>query len=157
MRCGFIPFILLLGITPVWAQSLTPAGSWIHANRRIQIEIYPCLENLCGKITWLKSPYDANDTPRLDLNNPNPKLRARPLLGLDVLGGLRPAGEGSWVDGNIYNPDDGKSYRATMSMRKDGDLQMRVYLLLPLLGKTLAWTRIPENAIAVNPGHIHAQ
>jgi uncharacterized protein (DUF2147 family) len=127
---------------PAAAQSPTPTGVWLHANKRIQIEISPCDDHLCGKIVWFQWPNDAQGLPLVDLKNRDPVLRGRPLLGLAVLEGLRRTGENVWTDGRIYNPDDGENYLARMSIDKDGSLRIRAYLLLPLFGHTLIWSRI---------------
>ena len=139
-------FALLLGLMlasgSAAAQSASPLGIWLHDNQRIQIEIAACEEHLCAKIIWLKSPTDAQGLPLADARNPNPALRERPLLGLLVLEGLRRTGDNSWEEGKIYNPDDGGGYRANMSMGADGNLHIRAYVLLPLFGRTLKWTRV---------------
>jgi uncharacterized protein (DUF2147 family) len=121
----------------------TPTGVWLHANQRFQIEIAACgVDLLCAKIVWFRAPNDAQGMPRVDVKNADPALRSRPLLGLTVLRGLHRTGDNSWVDGKVYNPDDGTDYQATMSLGKDGALRIRAYVMLPLLGKTLTWTRI---------------
>jgi uncharacterized protein (DUF2147 family) len=61
---------------------------------------------------------------------------------LNVLQGLRRTGENTWAGGNIYNPDDGVHYQALMSIANDGSLRIRAYLLLPLIGHTVVWTRV---------------
>ncbi len=78
----------------------------------------------------------------VDLKNKNPALKTRPLLGLTVLRGLRSAGDGTWRDGKIYNPDDGVDYQALMTIQGDGTLHVRAYVLLPTLGQTQIWTRM---------------
>jgi uncharacterized protein (DUF2147 family) len=55
---------------------------------------------------------------------------------------MRHSGAGNWEDGKIYNPDDGKEYKAVMSMQQDGSLRVRAYVFLPLLGSTQVWTRV---------------
>ena len=132
----------LIFAAPAAAQSPTPTGVWLHANKRIQIEIAPCGDRLCAKIVWFQWPNDAGGLPLVDLKNKDPALRGRPLLGLAVLQGLRQTGENAWTDGEIYNPDDGENYLARMSIQDDGSLRMRAYILLPLFGHTLIWTRI---------------
>ena len=131
-----------LAATPLSAQSPTPVGVWLHPNKRIQVEIAPCGGRLCGKMVWFRWPNDAQGSPLVDLNNPDPELRNRPLLGLRILRGLRRAGERTWEGGKIYNPDDGVEYRALMSIGDDGTLRVRAYLLFPILGRTLIWTRV---------------
>ena len=147
----------LLIATPVGAQSAThvaeapapavesptPVGEWLHANQRIKIQIEPCRDLLCGKIIWFKWPNDAQGLPLVDLKNADPALQARPLLGLTVLHGLRRAAKNKWEDGYVYNPDDGENYRANMTIQNDGTLRIRAYLLIPLFGHTLIWTRVP--------------
>ncbi len=128
--------------TPGSEQSLTLAGVWLHANERIQVEIAPCSDRLCGQIVWFRWPKDAQGLPLVDLKNSNPARRRRPLLGLMVLRDLRRAGARTWEDGKIYNPDDGEDYSALMSIQDDGSLRVRAYVLLPLLGKTQLWTRV---------------
>jgi uncharacterized protein (DUF2147 family) len=135
-------FATMLAATPVFAQNPTPVGVWLHDNKRIEIQIEPCGETLCGKLVWFKWPNDAQGLPLVDLKNPDAALRTRPLLGLTVLDGLHRTGENTWEGGNIYDPDDGESYAASMSIGADGSLQVRAYVLLPMLGKTLVWTRM---------------
>jgi uncharacterized protein (DUF2147 family) len=137
---------VVLAATPVGAQSPTPVGIWLHDNKRIEIEITPCGQTLCGKLVWFKRPNDAQGSPLVDLKNPDSALRTRPLLGLIVLDGLHRTGANTWENGNIYDPDDGVTYAASMSMQDDGSLQVRAYVLLPILGKTFVWTRMPAIA-----------
>ena len=134
--------LTLLAVTSIGAQSQTPVGVWLHANKRIRVEIAPCGDRLCGKIVWFRWPNDAQGLPLVDLKNADPALRTRPLLGLTVLKGLRRAGGRTWEDGEIYNPDDGVDYRALMSIEDNGTLRVRAFVLFPLLGKTQIWTRI---------------
>lgn len=133
---------MLLAATPAAAQSPTPVGVWLHPDKRIQIEIAPCGDRLCRKIVWFQWPNDGAGLPLVDLKNSDFKLRTRPLLGLTVLEGLRAAGENRWEDGAVYNPDDGVNYKARMSIEGDGSLRIRAYILLPLFGHTLIWTRV---------------
>ena len=127
---------------PVEVQAPTPVGVWLHANERIQVEIAPCGDELCGTLVWFRWPNDAQGLPLVDLKNADPKLRTRPLLGLTILYGLRRTGEHKWEGGKIYNPDDGRDYQAAMSIREDGALRVRAYKLLPIFGKNFIWTRV---------------
>ena len=139
--CWVLPTLVLLAL-PAAAQNPTPVGVWLHPDKRIEIEIAPCGDRLCAKIVWFKRPNGDNGLPLADVKNRNPALRLRPLLGLNVLQGLRAAGENNWEDGEVYNPDDGVNYRARMSIDNAGDLRIRAFILLPLLGHTLIWTPV---------------
>ena len=142
LRLTFALFAVLLSAAPAAAQSATPSGVWLHANGRIRVEIVSCGDRLCGRLVWFKWPNDLAGLPLVDVKNADPRMRARPLLGLTVVQDLRRTGENTWGDGRIYNPDDGVDYRATMSIQADGTLHVRAYVLIPLLGKTFVWTRV---------------
>jgi hypothetical protein len=68
-RLAYTLLMVLLATTTVCAQSQTPVGIWLHANKRIRVEIFPCGERLCGKIVWLRWPNDAQGLPLVDLKN----------------------------------------------------------------------------------------
>ena len=142
LRIAYLLLAVLLAATPASAQSPTPAGVWLDASQRVQVEIASCGELLCGTLVWFRWPNDAQDLPLLDFRNANPALRSRPLLGLTILYGLRRTGERTWEGGKIYNPDSGRNYNATMSIQDDGTLRVRAYVLLPIFGRTQIWSRI---------------
>jgi uncharacterized protein (DUF2147 family) len=45
----------------------------------------------------------------------NAALQRRPIIGLTLFSGMRPAGASRW-SGQIYNADDGKTYASTISV-----------------------------------------
>ena len=116
-----------------------PLGRWLTGTKRGVVEIYPCADRLCGKLVWLIEPI-RHGAPAVDDKNPDPALQQRPLCGLTMLGDFRPSEPQHWGDGWIYDPDSGKTYRATMTV--DGDvLKLRGYVGIPLFGETQTWTR----------------
>src|ERR1051325_2640239 len=133
---------MLAAMPAAAAPSPTPIGVWLHDNKRIQIEIAPCGDRLCAKLVWFRWPNDAQGLPLVDLKNPDPALRKRPLLGLTVLRGLRRTGERTWEDGEIYNPINGRNYAAPMSIKSNNTLRVRAYMLVPMFGETQIWTRV---------------
>jgi len=137
---------------PAAAQEATLAGVWLHANQRIELEMAPCGDRLCGKLVWFKNPTDADGRPLVDRHNPDPALRTRPLMGLTVLEGLRRADERTWEDGKIYNPTDGQSYDVTISIEDDRTARVRAYLGVPLFGQTQIWTRVDQGPFVSNGG-----
>jgi uncharacterized protein (DUF2147 family) len=143
VRSGYFLLLpLLMAASTGHAQGRSPIGVWMHQNQRIQVEIMPCGEQLCGKIVWFKNPTDVDGQPRDDEHNPRTALRSRPLMGMTVLQGMRRAGENDWVGGKIYNPDDGKTYDANLSVQQDGSLRIRAYVATTVLGKTEIWKRV---------------
>ncbi len=74
-------------------------GLWYTAEKDCKIEIFKCGDRYCGKIAWLKEPlYPADDEmgmagrPVVDRYNPNPDLRSRLLIGLQLMEGFIYAG-----------------------------------------------------------------
>lgn len=123
-------------------------GLWNTEKRDAKIEIYKCGTKYCGKIAWLKEPtYSAGSkdgtpgTPILDHNNPNPELRKKPLIGLQILIDFVFAGDDLWTDGKIYNSDNGKTYRGRMTLISYDQLNVRGFIGIPLLGGSTTWTR----------------
>ena len=106
------------------------------------VEIYSCGELVCGRIAKLDEPLDEDGNEKLDKNNPDPALQSRPLLGMDLIAGFSRAGKRKWEDGTIYDPRDGKTYKCVMKLERDGSLKVRGYVGVPLLGKTVVWTRV---------------
>ena len=47
-----------------------------------------------------------------------------------------------WSDGRIYNPSDGKEYKAYMKLKDKNTLSVRGYIGISLLGKTDTWIRV---------------
>ncbi|MBM3554032.1 MAG: DUF2147 domain-containing protein [Alphaproteobacteria bacterium] len=133
---------LALALLAWTAPALGANGTWLTESGGGQVEIGPCGEALCGRIVWLKEPLDTAGQPKRDKENPDPARRERPILGLAMLEGFRPAGENKWADGTIYNPEDGKTYSCTMTLEGNGTLKVRGYVGVPLFGKTQVWTRV---------------
>jgi uncharacterized protein (DUF2147 family) len=98
-------------------------GRWVTQGASAVVELARCPDaaTLCGTIRWLWEATDDRGRPRLDSQNSDPGLRTRPLLGLAILSGLSPRSGGGW-EGRIYNPEDGQSYRATVTRRSADSL-----------------------------------
>jgi uncharacterized protein (DUF2147 family) len=96
-----------------------PYGTWAMSSGKVIVKVSDCGGSLCGVIVGLKEPISKIDgKPKVDRENPDPAKRKRPVIGLSILIGMKPDGNNKW-SGAIYNPDDGKTYSA--SVRLDGD------------------------------------
>jgi len=145
--------MLLAGLAlavPVAAQSERAGkddirGLWIDhrepEKRKVAVWIEDCDGLLCGHIYWLKKPLSSGGRPKRDQRNPDARLRDRPLCGLRILSGFKRAGDGSWSAGQIYNPNDGRTFSSSMTLESDGGLKIRGYFGLSLFGKTVEWVR----------------
>ena len=111
-----LPILMLPFAAPAFAAA--PSGIWSMSNGKVTVRVSDCGGNLCAKIVGLREPISKIDgKPKVDRENPDPGKRKRPLVGLSILISMKPAGDGKW-QGAIYNPDDGKTYSATV--RHDG-------------------------------------
>ena len=78
------------------------------------------------------------EEPLTDLENPDPNLRSRSLLGLEVGDDLRKEDlrkKGALWQGRIYDPRSGTWYKSRLSI-VDGQLNIRGYIGMPMLGQT---------------------
>lgn len=100
-----------------------------------------------GRIRFVRSPdgtYSGiligGNHPGTDVNNKDPALRKRPLLGTVLIWHLCPD-DGEYVDGYVYNPRNGETYRMKAEMTGKTTLKVRGYLGISLLGQSQTWTR----------------
>jgi uncharacterized protein (DUF2147 family) len=130
-----IAFATLLPGTAVHAAEPI-AGRWVTAERDAVVEIRRCGGSTCGTIArFLVAPPDGLD--QRDINNPEPALRRRKLLGLPILTSLREDGE-LWR-GEIYDPKSGRSYRSVI--RRTGPNTLEVQGCLGPFCQTQVWGR----------------
>jgi uncharacterized protein (DUF2147 family) len=115
-------------------------GEWLTDKDEAVVEIYRCGQLYCGRIVWLKEPKNPDGTEKLDTENPEAPKRDRPIIGLLMVWDFRYDGDAKWVDGRIYDPDNGKTYACKMSLEED-KLNVRGYIGLSLFGRTTVWTR----------------
>jgi uncharacterized protein (DUF2147 family) len=121
-----IPFLALL-----LAASPGLTGDWVNADRTAIVRIAPCGSGLCGRIVRVL----ARGVPATDAHNPDRALRSRPLVGLTVLSGFSASGGG----GRAYNPQNGRSYRASLRLNAGGTL--RVTGCVTIICRSQNWTR----------------
>ena len=119
MRLGFLAAALVMTVPlgQAMAKAGEPYGTWSMG--KVSIKVTDCGGRLCGTIVGLKEPISKIDgKPKVDHENPDASKRKRPLMGLAVLIGMKPAGDGKW-QGAIYNPDDGNTYKASIKVSGD--------------------------------------
>lgn len=122
----------------------TPLGRWttvddLTGKINSVVTIWEESGKLYGRIERLINP---------DPNDPDPRclrcsgdLKGQRLLGLRILWDLRKDGD-QWTGGEILDPDNGKIYRCSLTV-KDGGKKLRVrgFIGFSLLGRTQYWLR----------------
>lgn len=130
---------VMLAASAAFAQDVI--GKWKLDDGTAIVEVYKSGDAYNGKIVWLEEPTDADGTPAKDNNNPDPALRTRELIGLNMLSGLKKTADNEYSGGKIYDPGNGKTYNCSMKVEGNvlkvrGSLDKR-----GLLGRTMDWFR----------------
>ena len=125
------------------APDASPEGYWRTAGGHGVIQIARCGadDTLCGRLAWFSIDADDPNPQGLDLRNPDPAKRNRPLCGLTFMYGFKPAGPDRWEGGMVYDAESGNTYNAIMTLRPDGKLDLHGYIAISLLGRSEIWTR----------------
>ena len=143
-RCATLAAILLGALTnlapaPAPAEAGDLTGTWMTEHGDAKIRVAPCGPALCGTIVWLAQPNDSAGHPATDVNNPDPAKRARSLIGLTILTGMKKSGE-EWR-GRIHNSDDGKDYDLEMALVDERRATVKGCVLGGLFCGGETWTR----------------
>jgi len=116
-----------------------PAGYWLTQAGDAKVQVNRCGGGICGKVVWLREPIDsATGRPQADNKNPDPSLRNRPIIGIQLFLDMQQSAANSW-SGRIYNADDGQSYASTVTALDQGRLEVRG--CVGALCGTEIWTR----------------
>lgn len=117
-------------------------GVWQNGTGKGHIQIYKQGGKYFGKIIWLKEPLDKNSgKPKVDFRNPDPSQRSNPIIGLVMMRNFK-YDDGEWAGGYIYNPQEGKEYKAYLKLKDVNTLLVRGYIGISLIGKTDTWVRV---------------
>lgn len=132
------PLLVLAALVSGAAPAATPIdGLWLTDDHKGVVRIGACGGHVCG---WIVRVLDRGpNVPTHDVNNPDPGLRGRPILGMPVLTGFTPEG-GELAGGHAYDPKSGRSYRTTLSLNDNGTLNVTGCVLF--ICQTMVWTRV---------------
>jgi uncharacterized protein (DUF2147 family) len=124
------------------AFAADPAGVWLTQTGMSRIRVADCGGALCGTIIWLKEPNDPETgKPKTDKHNSDASKRSRPLIGVQIVLGMKPAGDGKW-SGQVYNAEDGKTYSGNLTFSGGNALQLQGCALGGLVCKGQTWTKV---------------
>ena len=133
---------LLAAGGPIAAASASdPTGTWNTKGHLAQVVVAKCGQDLCGTIVALKDPIDpATGKPQMDTENEDATKRNRPVLGLQIVSGMKPHGANKW-SGQIYSPEDGKSVNGNIMLNDPNTLEVEGCIMGGLLCRSEIWTR----------------
>lgn len=110
----------------------SPRGDWLTGQGGAVVRIGPCNDGgaLCGHIVGLM----------LDPGMPMPEdYRGHTQCGFQLI--LPSTREGRLWHGMIVDPRNGNHYHAQFHVTRSGNLALRGYILVPILGESQYWTR----------------
>lgn len=111
-------------------------GNYMVPSKDGAIQIYEKAGKYYGKIILNKDPN------KLDVNNPDKAKQTRKVLGLDILNDFKFDGDDTWENGTIYDPKNGKTYSCKITREANGDLNIRGFVGISLLGRTETFTKL---------------
>jgi uncharacterized protein (DUF2147 family) len=145
IRAGVLAVIAASFALPcAWADDASPVGLWkniddVSGKPKALIRIGDNKGELEGRIEKLFRPADQDQNPKcVKCEGVN---KDQPILGMVFMSGLRKAGD-EYAGGQILDPDNGKLYRARMTLVEGGKkLDVRGYIGVPLFGRSQVWLR----------------
>ncbi|MEW6642619.1 MAG: DUF2147 domain-containing protein [Pseudomonadota bacterium] len=131
--------LLLSAASARAAPDSGPIGYWLTQAGDAKVQVSRCGGGICGKVVWLREPIDsATGQPQADNKNPDPALRNRPIIGIQLFIDMQQSAANGW-SGRIYNADDGQSYASSVTALDPGRLEVRG--CVGALCGTEIWTR----------------
>ncbi|WP_430974498.1 DUF2147 domain-containing protein [Sunxiuqinia rutila] len=146
-----ILFLLLfgLGLNTVSAQKASDiTGIWWNDEKTSKIEVVEENGVFTGTIVYMIPEKYDNGQPPKDDENPDPALRNRSIVGLQILNSLTyDTSDKEWQGGRIYDPKSGKTYDCYAWFKNDSNtLYLKGYVVgIRWLGKSTEWTRTKLN------------
>jgi uncharacterized protein (DUF2147 family) len=141
IRIALSLFLMIALTSTLSAQKDQVCKVWYNQEKTSRLEVYQVGNTFEAKIIWLSEPNE-NGKPKLDKENPDDKLKSRPVLGLVVLHSIHKTKDDPnyYDDGKIYDPKNGKTYDCHMTY-KGNTIELRGYVLgMSFLGRTSIWT-----------------
>jgi uncharacterized protein (DUF2147 family) len=137
--CGAAAFAIgLIAVSASAATEDSPLGMWSTASGHGVVAIAQCGDALCGSIVGIdREPTEPMPT---DVNG-------RSQCGLTIITNERPEADGSWL-GEVTDPRDGATYHAKLWVDDSGNLRLRGFVGIPLLGSTQIWHRFTGHLTA---------
>ncbi|MCR5883804.1 DUF2147 domain-containing protein [Rhizobacter sp. J219] len=141
------PVLFLFLASAALADGPPPLGRWVTESGNLEVDIAPCAAEppagaLCGKVVRVLANRSMSAP-----GEPIQPADTRPALGMTLLSGLLPAGDGVYK-GTIYNRENAKHYSVKLTPAEPAQLLVRGYVGLPLFGKTQVWRRPAPEAAA---------
>ena len=128
--------LLLLSISLFSQNGDALIGTYMTDKNEGMVEITKKGTKYYGILTWTKTP------GKLDSNNPDDKQKTDKLAGKEILKDFVFDGKDLWHNGTIYDPKNGKTYSCKITRDDKGNLNVRGYIGVSMLGRTTFWVKV---------------
>lgn len=133
LRWAALPLAFCVAAMPASAQQrFDIAGLWKTHDPGASVRIARCGRGYCGTLASVGEG-------TVDVNNPNPALRNRRLVGLTVFSAGTPIPNGQ--RGQLYNPRDGRTYSGSLTAIGPDTLTVSG-CVLGMFCRSQTWARI---------------
>lgn len=138
----FIP--MLIASTPTMGQDKQQnagdriLGKWITEQKDLIVEIYNAGQEYKARVVWFSDKDDLSRPActRTDIENPDPTLRKRKIIGMDVLKMLTYKQKSdTWEEGMIYDAVSGREWSSCAYISKAGILRVKGYWRFKFISK----------------------
>lgn len=129
-------FICLANVMFSQVKADDVVGTYMTDKNVAMVEITKRDGKYYGKLSWAKTP------GKLDTNNPDEKQKTDKLVGKEILKDFVFNGKDLWHNGTIYDPKNGKTYSCKITRDEKGNLNVRGYLGVSMLGRTTFWVKV---------------
>ena len=148
MKYLSVVIFLLSFFTSCFASPInSPEGYWktiddVTGKPKSIVKIFKGSNNLLmGQVIKIY-PSPGKDEHEVCVNCKGDK-KNQPIVGMVILSGLEAAEQHQWQNGQILDPQNGKTYSCAVQIKNGGNkLKVRGYIGLPLLGRSQTWQRV---------------
>ena len=136
-------FLGIYAISAVAQEADKIVGIWWNDEKTTKIQVEKKDGKYIGTIVYMIPEKYENGEPPKDDENPDPALRTRSIVGLQILKGFvyNPKKE-EWQEGTIYDPKSGNTYDCYAWMESDDLLKLKGYIGgIRWLGRSSEWYR----------------
>lgn len=131
-----LPIILFFSLNCFAQNADNLLGTYMTSEQDGMIEIFKKDNKYFGKLIWTKTP------GKLDDHNPDAKQKADKLVGKEILKNFDFDGKTTWHNGTIYDPKNGKTYNCKITRDDKGNLNVRGFIGISLIGRTAFWIKV---------------
>jgi uncharacterized protein (DUF2147 family) len=119
-------------------------GDWMTTDNKLKVHVYKENGEFKATISWFEDAhYKCKMSDCTDEMNPDPNLRSRKILGMQVLSQLvYDSTQNIWTNGKIYDSNSGDTYDSMVAMQGNDKLFVRGYYLFEWLGRTMEFYRV---------------